>query len=535
MRKFLVFVLITISAFFATLFLTSCGLELPFFDLEKSEDEIHRHVYSGTLHGEDCDPNGYILYTCPCGDSYVVKNYRDHVFVNGTCIYCGKTNYVFIEGYTYASGTHQNGDNNELLTGVTVTLTSQSGTTYETVSDEYGFYRFENLLPKNYTLSFYIDGYFTLVYEVEAFVNISDCKVFLDLEQSSVLNGKITVADYDTDYSNNTPLANATVTIVKLSGTNAFSGTTYTLSDGSYSFINLTSGLYKITIEKDGYIILSQIVIVDEGAVNISNGIIELVEDDGNDEPGIASGMVYDAAIQGDVGVEGLTLSVRAGLGNTTGEILLTETTGYNGSYVITGLPSGNYTVYIEDRRVIDDEDLRYSDSYFNIKIIQGRTIPNQNGSVSNGVFFGQIRIVLEWGVSPSDLDSHLTGPTMSSSRFHVYYSNKTYNSNGNLYSDLDRDDTDSYGPETTTIYTPCDGIYRFSIHDFTNKNSSSSNALARSGATVKVYFGGTLRYTFNAPLESGTLWTVFEYNSVTGILTSINTMSYQSDPAHVS
>ena len=53
-----------------------------------------------------------------------------------------------------------------------------------------------------------------------------------------------------------------------------------------------------------------------------------------------------------------------------------------------------------------------------------------------------EYRVILTWGSSPSDLDSHLEGPG-----YHVFYSNKTGKN-----AELDVDDTTSYGPETVTF-----------------------------------------------------------------------------------
>ena len=55
----------------------------------------------------------------------------------------------------------------------------------------------------------------------------------------------------------------------------------------------------------------------------------------------------------------------------------------------------------------------------------------------------------------------------------------------GETLAELDVDDTDGYGPETTTVYDPS-GDYVFSVVDFT-----ASGDLAISGATVKVYLPG--------------------------------------------
>jgi uncharacterized protein YfaP (DUF2135 family) len=133
-------------------------------------------------------------------------------------------------------------------------------------------------------------------------------------------------------------------------------------------------------------------------------------------------------------------------------------------------------------------------------------------------------------------LDSHLTGPTPDETGFHVFYSysSRTYAYDGLDYAGLDLDDTGSYGPETITIYEQIDGVYRYSVHDYSNRGGSSGAALADSGAQVKVYAEAGLVATFNVPPDQGgTLWAVFE---LTGDqITPVNDMSYEQNPEVVS
>jgi len=70
------------------------------------------------------------------------------------------------------------------------------------------------------------------------------------------------------------------------------------------------------------------------------------------------------------------------------------------------------------------------------------------------------------------------------------------------------------------------DGVYKYYVHDFTNRNNSTSTRLANSGAKVNVYFGSTLAYTFNVPAGSGTCWHVFTYNATTGDFQVVNKIS---------
>jgi hypothetical protein len=140
----------------------------------------------------------------------------------------------------------------------------------------------------------------------------------------------------------------------------------------------------------------------------------------------------------------------------------------------------------------------------------------------------GEVRIVLTWGQSPSDLDSHLTGPGSTGSRFHLYYSNKNPSGAG---ANLDVDDTSSYGPETVTISQRYAGTYKYYVHDYSNKSSTTSSAMSQSGAKVEVYSGGSLVATYTVPSRAGTLWYVFSMDGSTAAITTQNQMSYESSP----
>ena len=142
----------------------------------------------------------------------------------------------------------------------------------------------------------------------------------------------------------------------------------------------------------------------------------------------------------------------------------------------------------------------------------------------------GEMRVVLTWDQFPLDLDSHLNGPTATGDRFHVYFENMNNYYNGLHYVKLDVDDTDSYGPETTSVYIGCEGTYVFSVHDYSNRGSYYSTGLALSGAQVKLYIAGRSDpIVYNVPNTEGTLWTVFSVEN--GVVTPINSMSYEQSP----
>ena len=165
------------------------------------------------------------------------------------------------------------------------------------------------------------------------------------------------------------------------------------------------------------------------------------------------------------------------------------------------------------------------------------------------------VRIVLNWGATPSDLDSHLTGPAVNGEgRFHTYYSAKNYYIDGSYYAnylnfaaELDYDDTDSYGPEITTIHELTPGNYYFYIHDYTNRDAEDSTELSTSGVSVNVYKGSTnelykLEDGSNASFtvsstHTATLWKVCKISiddegNVT--VSKVNSFSNHSDPGSV-
>ena len=113
------------------------------------------------------------------------------------------------------------------------------------------------------------------------------------------------------------------------------------------------------------------------------------------------------------------------------------------------------------------------------------------------------MRIVLSWGSSPEDLDSHLS----YEGGYVCYYQKDASQAN------LDVDDTDSYGPETITITKKIQGKkYVYAVHNFSDKDNGNNNRLSTiSRAKVYVYIGNTLVRTFTPPVNTkGTVWIPF-------------------------
>lgn len=118
----------------------------------------------------------------------------------------------------------------------------------------------------------------------------------------------------------------------------------------------------------------------------------------------------------------------------------------------------------------------------------------------------GSIKVVLNWGLLPEDLDLHV----FSGSR-HVYFSNM--HSSGADSIDLDRDDTYYEGPETITVRNRnSESVYRFYVHNYSNKDNPTSSVMSRSGARVQLTMDNVDIGTYSVPADSsGVWWHIFD------------------------
>lgn len=284
---------------------------------------------------------------------------------------------------------------------------------------------------------------------------------------------------------------------------------------GKYS-IKLKTGEYRIKISKPGYITFNSI----EKIVDGEEKVVEtyLIVNKGIDgETGIADGVITNA-VNGTV-IPEITMNIREGWNTTSGEIVQTVTTDNQGKYKLE-LPLGNYTI-----EMIKDG---YITKSFNIYVASVNS-SNQNNTLvptSSELPSGELRIVLTWGEKPYDLDSHLLGPTVDGEdNFHISYYSKEYYENEIMYADLDLDDTDSYGPETTTVYTMnSSGKYKFYVHDYSNRYNDNSLEMSNSGAKVDIYKGDQLCATYNIETSNeGVYWHVFDYDAETNRIIPVN------------
>ena len=313
--------------------------------------------------------------------------------------------------------------------------------------------------------------------------------------------------------------------------------TATTNEDGVYKITSVKAGNYYLIFKKDGYYEAVQTCMLTNNTAEVTTASTVLTSKDVQVEKGSVSGKIIDSVTGNPV--SGVTVRIREGQNNVTGEEAAKETTtNSEGIYKFTGLNPGIYTVQVLDLR---SDNQKYISTSFNVYIESGKESENNGAGLSPIIDDEQVRFVLRWGNkesgAPSDLDSHMIGPKATGAgQFHTYYSDKTYvnDEDGETYADLDLDDTEWEGPETTTIYKGTPGVYYFFVHNFSDCEDTNSNTLATSQASVQVYSGSRLVQTFYVPNKEGTVWSVCSYDSLTGNITPSNEMSYESESEDV-
>jgi hypothetical protein len=316
-----------------------------------------------------------------------------------------------------------------------------------------------------------------------------------------------------------TPLAGARVSVFN-EGQIIASDTTD--SQGNYALQCPIGSDYTLSIEMDGYLPTqyTEVAVSADSPTFLETTLLVNRLYSGK---GAISGTIRSAL--NNQGVEGVSLELRKGINNRSGDPLATAITTADGAYQFSAIRAGVYTVSASH----DD----YDPTSFTVLCAGGRTLGNQDGSMSPELAPGEIRIVLRWGAAPADLDAHLTGPSSEGGSFHCYYGDQSPDPAG--YVQLDLDDRYGYGPETTTILQPQPGTYRYWVHDYSNRGSTTSTALSDAGAQVRVYDDSGELASFNVPPgQDGTVWTVFALDGASGQITPLNTISDDSEPESV-
>lgn len=271
--------------------------------------------------------------------------------------------------------------------------------------------------------------------------------------------------------------------------------TTTTNADGGFS-CDVPAGAYTVAVTASGYAPVSANVTVGEGGGTVTiPALVGLGSINATLVNGLTGAAIPDAAVE-----------CRRRVDNATyGGVEFTGTSADDGLLALTGVFTG---------------EARCTAAAAGVTIPMNLTI----GATTTGTVVatppptvGSFRVVLTWGEDPRDLDSHLTGPIAGGSdRFHVYYADQSYEDHN-----LDVDDVTSFGPETITIVPAgVNGMYRYSVHNYTDRTSPSTagGRIADSGATVRLYDADGLIRTYTPPPATGAnggtnanTWRVFD------------------------
>lgn len=366
------------------------------------------------------------------------------------------------------------------------------------------------------------------VYNASATINgtdVSKTVVVADKAQTisiSPTSGDKKLTGKVVDSTDSSVLGDATI---KVSKDGVVVASTKSKDTGEFK-VSVPEGTYLVEVTKTGYIPYTIYHTVDSDLPSSQVKTIEMIPGSGN---GGFRGVITDAVTGDPIG--GVTLLLRSGWGNTTGEVKKQLTTDSNGSFrygtievfntgIFIGLPAGNYTLTAKKSG--------YIETSFDIIVLPGATDahPQQNAVMAPAQAEGDSwTIVLTWGENPRDLDSHVVGTLSNGDNFHVYFSHKSQYDGDIEVCNLDRDDTTSYGPETITLKANSSAPYYYYIYRYAGVGS-----VASSGAQIKVYHGSDPVRTFNVPTGygDGDYWNVFAI--VDGKLVIQNTITDRAD-----
>ena len=262
-------------------------------------------------------------------------------------------------------------------------------------------------------------------------------------------------------------------------------------------FLKQQSTLYDLAIDASGGLTITN---VRTGAVADTSAGSGGAGGGGGGAVGSVNGIVKNAT--NEVPIAGVAVCVRTGA--------LCSTTNGSGSYSIADVPVGPQTI---------DFTMAGFTALAETVTIAAAATTTQSTAMSPQLAAGDLRIVLTWGASPSDLDSYLWVPSGTEI---------SYRSTGSLsaapFAQLDADDTTGFGPETVTISQLTSGTYTFSV------NALGGNFVPAE-TTVRVYGSSGLLREFAAPAGSGNWWRVFTLNGATGAITTINSNGTSGSP----
>lgn len=307
-------------------------------------------------------------------------------------------------------------------------------------------------------------------------------------------------------------------------------------SDGNFTQ-GLPQGTYDLILRAEGYLPICAHDVVVEPDKTVNRGTFVL----GKWEEPPFGGFFYSVkgrvidALSGST-ISGATVKARPGWDNATGAYATgllgdekSATTREDGTFDLSITP-GSYTVEVsKDGYVTGRYNVVATTSDDVTSMALSPTLPQD-----------EYRIILTWGDTPRDLDSHLTLRSGGEKRLHVCYYHKSDSvDGGRISARLDLDDTTSFGPETVTMTVDVaslgeNELIGYFVHDYSNRSRPDSRELSLSGAFVRVYSGNGLMATYYVPRDkgAGTVWHVFDIGR-NGIIPA-GELSHESNPGSV-
>lgn len=375
-----------------------------------------------------------------------------------------------------AGASSQTNSGNAVLNGTL--LNTFSNNTYEDYLKEYTKVS-DNYVSGKYTIKYNgLNAEFT--YSNEGSVKIIDTGTHKPFNNASP--SEIVVSDVDLIF----PSLKSGVTMQQLQSAGAISVSNYYDSSLGKDVIKFTYGSCTVIVECN-----ADKQITEESSYCVVKPVQKYREEK---KTVVVSGKII--SVTTGQNVANVQITVREGNNAKTTEAVTTATSA-DGNYSLT-LEPGTYTIEISGEE--------YNTEYFTVVLNEEQTSVTQDFSISPKLATGEIRIVLEWGETPRDLDSHLTGTSSQGTSVHLFYANRVVNGSNGKIAELDIDDTSGYGPETTTLYD-IGGTYTYTVNNF-----SHDAQLSASGATVKVYTAGQSQpRIYNVPSGVGVNWNVFK------------------------
>lgn len=186
-----------------------------------------------------------------------------------------------------------------------------------------------------------------------------------------------------------------------------------------------------------------------------------------------------------------------------SGDIFITNTTSSSdGTFSLNEIPvqKGDHLIFSKEGYFSLEMPVRsFEDSTIHISLSQIFTTINSE----------DLRIVLTWGNSETDLDAHLITP-----KEEIFFMHRI---SSDIDTILDIDSTKANGTETITIKDLKESQYEFFVHRY-----SSEKDFNLSNSRVEVYNNNGLAKIYYPPSGEGAIWKVFNLDGQ-GNITNIN------------